>query len=899
MSLSQDQNILRLGFLSLLITIPGGLCWAGNDLGIERTKTLFQRGRPTVYSKKADELKYIGMPIGGICAGQVYLGGDGKLWYWDIFNVPFISPGNPGGDSYYVKPMTQNHPLTQGFAIKTTVDHQDAIRTLDTNGFKDIQFQGQYPLGIVHYADEEMPVTVRLEAFSPFIPTDAERSGLPAIILQYTVTNTTAEPVQVELAGWLENPVCKFTGESGSGRQINRVVQTQDKTQLQCTAQKTSQEDLPDEGSMALTLMESTRTWACARTVNPETSGADVLFGKVDGTRQAEQAIGKQALIGALGCRFKLDPGQSRTRSFLISWYFPNLHTGHNRLSQRLHNHMSLRAYYAGQFDSAWSVADYICQNASSLIDTTKLWRDTWYDSTLPYWFLDRTFINTSSLASTVFYRFHDLTGDKINEGRLYGREGVYLGDGTCTHVLHYEQAIGRIFPALARQLRAQVDYGLSFREDGVIRYRAEFSHQGRHYGSEHAVDGHCGTILRTYREHTTAPDMRFLQHNWAKIKKSIQVLIQQDKEKDGSADGILEGPQYNTLDRVWYGKIPWISTLYCAALHAGAQMAQEMDDLGFARQCQEIAQAGYREIPGQLFNGEYFIQVLDPEKLYAPNVNQGCHIDQMLGQSWAWQLGLGRILPRTESRSALNALFKYNFHENIGEYHDACPIKVVRHYALDEEAGTVICSFPRGGADLAPGRVRNDWEKLVVGYFSECMTGFSYQAAGHMIWEGLVERGFAMLRAIHERYHASKRNPFNEIEYGNHYSRAMASYGVFLATTGFAYHGPKGYLSFAPRLTPDKFKAAFTTAEGWGSYEQERQAKQQSCRIHLKWGKLRLAELAFVPPSTGIQKVTLLIDGQPWEFDYELKDGRLHIRLKAACCLRAGQALEVHIRST
>jgi hypothetical protein len=47
-------------------------------------KQLTDKGARTWYS--GDDLTTIGMPTGGICAGQVYLTGDGRLAYWDIFN---------------------------------------------------------------------------------------------------------------------------------------------------------------------------------------------------------------------------------------------------------------------------------------------------------------------------------------------------------------------------------------------------------------------------------------------------------------------------------------------------------------------------------------------------------------------------------------------------------------------------------------------------------------------------------------------------------------------------------------------------------------------------------------------------------------------------------------------
>ena len=101
--------------------------------------------------------------------------------------------------------------------------------------------------------------------------------------------------------------------------------------------------------------------------------------------------------------------------------------------------------------------------------------------------------------------------------------------------------------------------------------------------------------------------------------------------------------------------------------------------------------------------------------------------------------------------------------------------------------------------------------------------------------------RRLAVERAIHDRYHPAKRNPWNEVECGDHYARAMASYGVFLAACGFEVHGPKGHLAFAPRVNPGDFRAAFVAPEGWGSYAQERKPDAQRHRLELKRGRLRL----------------------------------------------------------
>jgi hypothetical protein len=236
-----------------------------------------------------------------------------------------------------------------------------------------------------------------------------------------------------------------------------------------------------------------------------------------------------------------------------------------------------------------------------------------------------------------------------------------------------------------------------------------------------------------------------------------------------------------------------------------------------------------------KLFNGEYFIhrpdEIKGREKLGSYNT---CHIDQVYGQSWSHQVALGRIIDKEKTLKALQSLWKYNFTPDVGPY-----IKERtggRPYALAGEGGLVMNTNPKN--ETRPYGDNITWQ---LGYFHECMSGFEHQVASHMMAEGMTDEAMVITRMIHDRYHAAKRNPFNEIECSDHYARAMASYGTFITACGFEYHGPNGHMAFNPKLNPEKFKAPFTSAAAWGCYEQERGSQKLQASLLVQYGELSL----------------------------------------------------------
>lgn len=848
-------------------------------------KSLYLRDEPTRYSKTRNELSFIGMPVGGLHAGTVYMGGDGRLWLWQIYNESEegknegIDPKtvlwedgtttrkirSRDGASYIEPAIAENkRRLDQGFALRIRYKGRTIIKELNEKDWDEVSFEAKYPIATVKYLFKTLPVEVTLKGYSPFIPLDAERSSLPATILRLSVKNKSGEPVQVSVLGWMENGACKVSAKEGSGTKINLGKTYGNRTELFCELLPRDQavRQATDFGSTAFAVMNKNARPVAGFSSWPVNSAT---FELPNLTRA--EADAPEKLTGALLVESSIKPQASMEEDFVIAWHFNNP----NLKLRELVKDAQAGYHYGARFKDAGEVTRYIAENFAALTRDTEQWHKTWNDSTLPHWFLERTFVNIGTLATANTYRFAN--------GRFWGWEGVGACAGTCTHVYQYAQAIGRIFPELERRLRAEVDLGAGFdKSSGAIIFRAENE-------SRPAIDGQAGTILRFYREHQMSADDSFLTHNWPNIKKAVEFMLAQDK----NGDGMTDTPMENTLDAVWEGEIAWIVGLCIAAAAAAQVMADEAGDAGFAQVCRDYVTKGKANMEQHLFNGEYFIHRPDAvqgrKKLGSYNT---CHIDQVYGQSWAHQVGLPRVLDRAKTLSALKALWKYNFTADVGPY-----IKTHlggRPYAVAGEGGMVMNTNPLN--EEKPFGENVTWQ---LGYFHECMSGFEHQVAAHMMAEGMIDEALILTRFIHDRYHGARRNPYNEIECSDHYARAMASYGTFITACGFQYHGPKGQIQFAPKWDKQNFRVPFTTAEGWGTYSQKVAGSRQEHKFELKYGSLRLQQCKFEKLSgQNLKSVSVMLGTTRIPATFKQEDGMLTIQFGAQVTFKRGQQLAI-----
>jgi non-lysosomal glucosylceramidase len=768
----------------------------------------------------------LAFPLGGIGTGNVSLGARGDLRDWEIFNRPakgnllpntfFALYAKPEGEKAQVRvlegPIAPPHTLSHGYHPITTAGLPRLAKST---------FRGEYPFAHINFEDASLPLETTLEAYTPLIPLNPEDSGIPCAILTYTLRNTSNKLVALTLAASIMNPVgglrrnvYDFIDANKKGKSVNEFRDAGSYHGLYLHAEGIDSNDL-EYGSMSLVTdhknLTTKRAWRRGAWFDFLREFWDDFAedGLLTDLNYDELPKDGRPDTASLGIVDTLQPNESKTYQFILSWHFPNRMASWERESSK-----TIRNHYATRFDSAWSVADYVVKNLERLESETRKFHKALFDTTLPSYVLDALSANIVPLRShTCFW---------TEDGRFYGWEGCFddfgCCAGTCTHVWSYAYTLAYLFPSLERSMR-ETEFLIETEDDGYMTFRTfktfgekfEWPSEWGLQKPEPASDGQMGCILRVYREWQLCGDKKWLESLWDATKRAMFFA---SNHWDENNDGVLEGKQHNTYDIDFYGPNPLSSIYYLAALRAVEELAKVMNEPDTAKRCHTAFVKGSKTLDKMLWNGEYYIQRLEDVDQYPYQHGKGCLSDQLLGQLHARVLGLGDLLPARHVKKAVKAIFKHNFRKNFRDH-----VNAQRTYVLNDEAGLLLCSWPDGGQPKFP-----------FVYSDEVWTGIEYQVAAHLIYEGWTKEGLKIVKAVQDRHDGVKRNPWNEVECGNHYSRSMASWAVLLALSGFHCDLGKNEMSFAPKLesSQDSFTTFWSTGKGWGIYSQEKNSQGQ-----------------------------------------------------------------------
>jgi uncharacterized protein (DUF608 family) len=516
----------------------------------------------------------------------------------------------------------------------------------------------------------------------------------------------------------------------------------------------------------------------------------------------------------------------------LMTWYVPNTNMKYGQDSKEPDdevctdpnctcNDPSYKPWYSAKFSGISEVVNYWKTNYNDLLAKSELFSNAFYNTTLPPEVIEAIAANLTILKSPTVLRQRD--------GKLWSWEGC--GDnsgccaGSCTHVWNYAQAIPHLFPDLERTLR-ETEFFPSQDKEGHQTFRSALPIRPVATTFYAASDGQLGGIMKVYRDWHISGDTEWLKKMFPKVTESMDYCI---STWDPRMTGTLEEPHHNTYDIEFWGPDGMCTSFYLGALKAFCEMGKYLDQ--DVSKYEGLYAKGKQAIESELFDGEYFIQKIKWEGLNAQDpvsasknswsseysseealnllrtegpkyqYGKGCLSDGILGDWIGEVCGLKNVVDSVKVTSHLKSVFKYNFRKDLTDH----PNPQRPSYALGNEGGLLLCTWPKGGRLSLP-----------FVYCDEVWTGFEYQVASHLMMMGEVEKGLEIVRTARDRYDGKIRNPFDEYECGHWYARAMSSYAMLQGLTGVRYDAIDQVMYIDSRA--GDFTSFISTATGFGN---------------------------------------------------------------------------------
>jgi len=835
---------------------------------------------PVLKSYAGEHLSRVAMPVGGIGTGTVSLTGWGAWRHWELMNRPakgYTPTGQAGAAGcLVVRAARRGEPaVTRLLEGPLPVgewegDEGSPARLAGLPRFRRCVFRAAYPLARVELADEAVPVQAALEVFNPLVPGDTSRSSLPVALVRVRLRNPSRAPVEAAVAAVLPNFIGndgftlkfdEFRGKSfPTGAVGNRNAWREDAglRGVELVSDGVARTH-PAWGTMALAT-------TARRGVSHRTSWADFSWNdslldfwddfSADG-RLDERTAKTDTPTASLAVPMTIPPMGERTVEFVLAWHFPNRENwGHGPQ----HVPVIVGNHYTTPFADAWAAAAHAAKAWPALERDTVAFVRGVVECDLPAEVREAALFNLSTLRSQTCFRTAD--------GRFFGWEGCFDRQGSChgncTHVWNYEHATANLFPELARSMRETEFSEFAVQADGLMTFRVPLPLRPAGGAQYAAADGQMGCLLKLHREWRLSGDTDWLRGLWPRARLVLE-FAWLPGGWDADQDGVMEGVQHNTMDVEYFGPNPQMASWYLGALRAMEEMAGALGEAEFAAKCRGLFERGRAWVDANLFNGDYYEHEIRPVTDWSQvraglvigmggknptnpdyQLGAGCLVDQLAGQVNAHFEGLGHLLDPEHEREALRAVLAHNRRHGFEAHFNH-----MRSYVLGDETALLMASYPRGRRPARP-----------FPYYTEVMTGFEYCVALHLAQEGLVRDALKVVRDIRARYDGRKRNPFDEAECGHHYARAMNSWGLLAALTGFHYSAHSGALTFA--ASPRRVRWFWTAGSAWGRVELTPTRHRTKVTLTCDGGRLKLRRIALAGFGTKDMAEKTLAPGRP-----------------------------------
>jgi len=801
--------------------------------------------------------RHTAFPLGGIGAGMMCLEGTGALNHVSLHHCPQLY-NEPGFFSVITTKSNKNvtrvleGPVQDWKIFGPGVNGGNGLgeKTYGLPRFRSTELDVRFPFAKITFKDNDVPLESTLTGWSPFIPGNGDESSLPVAALEYSFTNSSPAEIEAVYACHSFN----FMKLADKGHQ---VLSTQNGFVLH---QAGTQKNPEYEGSFTVCIndpaVKINYAWFRGGWYDPLTM---IWNEAIKGGHSERAPLGEQSPSpgASMYLPFSLAPGETKTIKLLFSWYVPHSNLLHTMPGDSLDSccdteqckpsdPLYYTPWYAARFKNINEISEYWNDNYDRLRQTSDLFCACFYDSTSPPEVIEAIAANFCILKSPTLLRQDD--------GRIWTFEGckdtVGCCTGSCTHVLNYSQALAHLFPDLERGLR-ETEFNDSQNEEGHQNIRAALPIGPTNHPFIAAADGQLGGISKMYRDWRISGDTDWMKSLWPNVKASLNYCIE---TWDPAHKGVVEEPHHNTYDIEFWGADGMCTSIYLIALKAAILMGDALDE--DTSKFAALLEKGTKFLEGKLYNGDYFIQQIQWNELrskspmevvehtqqttYTPEAinimkhegpkyqyGSGCLADGIIGAWMGAVAGIDNVINAAKVRTHLRSVHRYNLKLDLFEHGN--PQRP--GYALGNEGGLLLCTWPRGGTLSLP-----------FVFSNEVWTGIEYQVASHLMMMGMVEEGLEIVRACRDRYDGKMRNPFDEYECGHWYIRALSSYSLLQGISGARYDAVDKILYLRPSIKGD-FRSFLCTATGFGTVG----VKYGKPFMEVKFGKIKIKKIEYI----------------------------------------------------